>query len=92
MPKTTVSHRLDDELLTWATAYAKERGSTRSVLLEEALVSFRSLAEGGVPDLPEAGPLDERRSALPKIVRASKLAPADAVMSARQARLNRERS
>jgi hypothetical protein len=52
MAKTTVSHRLDDDLLAWANGYAKERGTSRSVLLEEGLRALRGLSEGGVPDIP----------------------------------------
>lgn len=53
MGKTLVSHRLDDELLAWATGYAKVRGSSRAVVIEEGLRHFRGLSAGGVPDLPE---------------------------------------
>jgi len=52
MGKTTVSHRLDDGLLEWANAYAKTRGTTRSILLEEGLRALQGLAKGGVPGLP----------------------------------------
>jgi predicted transcriptional regulator len=49
-----VSLRLDEELLEWADAYAKERGVSRTALLESALASFRVDAESGVPELREA--------------------------------------
>lgn len=52
MAKEAVSHRLDGELMAWATSYAKARGSTRSLVIEEALRSLRADAECGVPDLP----------------------------------------
>lgn len=53
MAKSTVSHRLDGELLARADVYAKTRGVTRSILIEEGLRTILDLAEGGVPDLPE---------------------------------------
>jgi hypothetical protein len=49
-----VSLRLDEELLEWADAYAKEREVSRTALLESALVSFREDCKAGVPELREA--------------------------------------
>jgi hypothetical protein len=50
--KVQVSHRLDEELLAWATEYGESRRTSRAVVIEEALRHFRGLSEGGVPDLP----------------------------------------
>lgn len=86
MPKTTVSHRIDDDLLAWAGAYAKTREVTRSTVLEEALRHLKGMAEGGVPDLPKPAPAPRLGG---KIVRASRLSGPSDVVAARQARLNR---
>jgi hypothetical protein len=45
-----VSLRLDEELLGWATAYAKERGVSRTGVVEAALRSYRGDRVDGVPD------------------------------------------
>lgn len=92
MAKVQVSHRLDEGLLEWATVYGESRGSSRAVVIEEALRSFRGLAEGGVPDLPAPAPIARPGVPGPRLVRASKLTPASGVMSERQARLNRRGS
>jgi hypothetical protein len=91
VPKVTVSHRVDEDLLAWAGQYAKKRGTTRSVLLEEALVAFRDLSRGGVPDLPSPSELDR---AVPKIkpapvMRARRLLEKSPEDLARQGRVNR---
>jgi hypothetical protein len=57
-----VSLRLDEELLEWADAYAKEREVSRTALLESALVSFREDCKAGVPELREAA---RRQSSVP---------------------------
>lgn len=49
--RTMVSLRLDPELVEWADGYAKQRGVTRTVLLETALEDFREDCKSGVPDL-----------------------------------------
>lgn len=49
-----VSLRLDEGLLEWADAYAKERGVSRSDLLSEGLRSFREDCLSGVPELRKA--------------------------------------
>lgn len=54
--KVQVSHRLDEELLSWATEYGESRGSSRAVVIEEALRHFQALSRGGVPDLPAEAP------------------------------------
>lgn len=53
MAKSTVSHRVDGELLKRVDALAKKRRSTRSVLIEEGLRLLLEVAGGGVPVLPE---------------------------------------
>jgi hypothetical protein len=50
--KVQVSHRLDSDLLAWATEYGEQRGKSRAVIIEEALKVFRDLCAGGVADLP----------------------------------------
>jgi hypothetical protein len=83
MAKVQVSHRLDESLLAWATEYGGGRGSSRAVVIEEALRAFRELAEGGVPNLPpEPGPKPAPKRK-PAVSRSS-------VMGERQARLAKE--
>jgi hypothetical protein len=48
-----VSLRVDEELLGWATGYARERGVSRTSVVEAALRSLRVDAAGGVPDLED---------------------------------------
>jgi hypothetical protein len=48
-----VSLRVDEELLGWATGYAKERKVSRTSVVEAALRSFREGAARGVPDLED---------------------------------------
>ena len=60
--RQVVSLRLDEELLGWATEYAKARGVPRTELLEAGLRSFRSDCEGGVPGLRE---MAARQSSVP---------------------------
>lgn len=50
--KVQLSHRLDEELASWATEYGVSRGTSRAIVIEEALRHFRELSKGGVPDLP----------------------------------------
>jgi hypothetical protein len=91
MGKTTVSHRLDDELLAWANEYARSRATTRSILLEEGLRHLRDLSRGGVPDLPvvdtPAVRLERAKRAAP-VKPARQLSRADGDALSRQARLN----
>lgn len=46
-----VSVRLDEGLVEWLDEYAKERSTTRTVLLENAIAGFREEARSGVPEL-----------------------------------------
>lgn len=54
MAKTTTSLRVDDDLLAWSKAYAKERKCSWAQVVEMALQALRGDAQGGVPDLPPA--------------------------------------
>jgi hypothetical protein len=49
-----VQMRLPPELIAWTDAYAAERLSTRTAIVEAALHGFRYDAETGVPDLRSA--------------------------------------
>lgn len=53
MARQVVSLRLDEELLGWATAYAAQRGVSRTELLETGLRSFRVDCDRGVPEFRE---------------------------------------
>lgn len=88
MAKSTVSHRLDGELLARADVYAKTRGVTRSILIEEGLRQLLDLAEGGVPDLPETE--REKPGPKPKVQAVREQVPAPNLLALRQARLNKE--
>jgi hypothetical protein len=57
--KVQVSHRLDEELLAWATEYGESRRSSRAVVIEEALRVFRDLCSTGVADLPDDAVAEE---------------------------------
>lgn len=82
--KVQVSHRLDEELLAWATEYGTSRGSSRAVVIEEALRHFQALSRGGVPDLPsEAVVLPA-----PKTKPAAKGVPS--ILGERHARLSKQ--
>lgn len=88
--KVQVSHRLDGELLSWATEYGEARGSSRAVVIEEALRHFRDLSSGGVPDLP----FEPKSAARVKPRPAVKPVPGvrrarEFVLNPRQERLNR---
>jgi hypothetical protein len=48
-----VSLRLDEGLLEWATGYARERGVSRTGVVEAALRGFREDCARGVPDLED---------------------------------------
>lgn len=48
-----LSVRVDDGLADWVDAYAKERGVSRQVLLENALQDFKDDAARGVPEFRE---------------------------------------
>jgi hypothetical protein len=85
MAKSTVSHRLDGVLLERADVYAKARGVTRSVLIEEGLRALLDLAEGGVPDLPAEAPPRKVVAVTPQGP-----VPVSSLMAGRQARLNKE--
>jgi hypothetical protein len=50
--KVQLSHRLDEGLAAWATEYGASRGTSRAVVIEEALRHFRELSRSGVPELP----------------------------------------
>jgi predicted transcriptional regulator len=50
MPKTLINARLDDDLVAWMDAYAKERGWTRTLVIGTALANLRADALGGVPE------------------------------------------
>jgi hypothetical protein len=93
--KQLVSHRLDSELLAWATSYAKSRGTSRGVVIESALVALRGDSERGVPDLPVADSPEVRReralaAAAGQVVPASGFLPGEyaKLMGERQRRLN----
>lgn len=54
--RVQVSHRLDSELLEWATRYAAqvstpEKRITRSAVIEGGVRHLRELAEGGVAEV-----------------------------------------
>lgn len=85
-----VSLRIDDELVAWAEAYAKQRGSSRSAVLEEALRSFRQDCEGGVPDLPapESLAVREARAKVNEVQRPATMETREELDRARQAALN----
>lgn len=51
MTSTMVSVRLEERLLEWTDSYAKERGVSRTELIEQALLEYRELAASGVPQL-----------------------------------------
>jgi hypothetical protein len=53
MAAKVVSLRLDEELLEWATDYARTRGVSRTDLLVEGLQSFREDCVAGVPEIRE---------------------------------------
>ena len=83
MAKVQVSHRLDEDLLQWATEYGESRSSSRAVVIEEALRHFQALSRGGVPDLPAAEPKPVPKwKPKPGVPRN--------LLAGRQARLNRE--
>lgn len=48
-----LSVRVDDDLAEWVDAYAKERGVSRQVLLENALRDFKDDCASGVPEFRE---------------------------------------
>lgn len=54
MAKTPVNLRLDARLLARIDAYAAERLSNRTAVVQAACLAFLGDAEGGVPDLPPA--------------------------------------
>jgi hypothetical protein len=51
MARQRVDLRLDPELVAWVDGYARERGVSRTDLLESALAEFRVDCERGVPEL-----------------------------------------
>jgi hypothetical protein len=63
MAKVRRDLRLDEELAAWVDAYAEERSSSRTEIVEVALRALRDLASGGVPDLA-AGDAPARRADL----------------------------
>lgn len=85
MPGKVVSLRLPEELLDWATAYAKERGVARSDLLVQGLQSFREDCEAGVPEI-RRDRVERAKAAAAGAVRPA--SEAEAWIAARQAKLN----
>lgn len=88
--KVQLSHRLDEELAAWAAEYGSSRGTSRAVVIEEALRHFRDLSKGGVPDLPVVDTpavRRERAASVPGVTSARQLLR-DGVAMDRQARLN----
>lgn len=82
--KRMTSCRLDVDLLEWAEGYGRERGVSRSAVLEGGLRALRGLAEGGVPELAVSVPVAAvKRPPVPPMLG---LVSADAL--AKQARLN----
>jgi predicted transcriptional regulator len=51
---TGISVRVPEPLLKWLDEYARERGTSRTALIETALAGFREDAERGVPELRRA--------------------------------------
>jgi hypothetical protein len=86
------SFRLRTDLLAWIESYAKERGSTQIAVLEAAIGSFKDMAGGGVPDLPEEEPAVVPARVMHQQPPQPDLAKAEqemrAAVWARQARLN----
>jgi hypothetical protein len=55
--------RLDESYIAWIDEYAKQRGWTRTQVVQTAVHHFHGLVEGGVPDLEEAsGPARPRQA------------------------------
>ena len=52
MAKKVASFRLETDVLDWVGSYSKTRGTSQAVVVEQALMHFRELSKGGVPDLP----------------------------------------
>jgi hypothetical protein len=97
--KVQVSHRLDSDLLAWATEYGEQRGKSRAVIIEEALKVFRDLCAGGVADLPDdaISPEQEAEETRQAALLAEETRRRRAVrpvvaspLAGRQARLNKE--
>jgi hypothetical protein len=76
----------DDELIGWAESYAKERGVSRSRLIEMALADYRESCRGGVPDV-EPGPAEVAK---PKPAPVKGQVAVPSLLAGRQARLAKE--
>jgi hypothetical protein len=68
MPSKLVSLRVDDVLWQAVGDYAKQRGSTKTAVMDAALRGFLKDAEGGVPELETARPV-ARRPVVPNYMR-----------------------
>jgi hypothetical protein len=75
LQRRRVDFRLDPELLDWADAYARERGSTRTEVVEAGLRSLREDSGRSVPDLepPKVRMGPKPVPAVPGVKRASDL-------------------
>lgn len=62
MSTRRVELRMKVELADWVDAYAKERGSTKTAVIEAAIGSFREDAARAVPDLERAASMTPRPS------------------------------
>lgn len=60
-----VSFRVDEDLWAWVEEYARQRGVSKTSVLEAGLRDLRAMSRGGVPDLPERERAAE--TPLPKI-------------------------
>lgn len=91
--KVQVGLKLPPELLGWATSYAESRGTSRQVVIEAAIRSFKRECETGVPDLDAVDTPEVRQQRAKKVDRTptveerARLDVLNAI-SARQQRLN----
>jgi hypothetical protein len=90
MAKQAVAVRLRPETLVRVDAHAKARGVSRQVVLESAVESWLVGAEGGVPELVAADPVELVQRRVPGVTTARALSrqPIDPDVVSRQARLN----
>jgi hypothetical protein len=88
--KVQVSHRLDEELLLWATEYGGSREKSRAVVIEEAIRVFRDLCSGGVADLPDdaVSAEEEERQARAAEMLAEESRARRSALAGRQAQVN----
>jgi hypothetical protein len=93
--KVQLSHRLDEGLAAWATEYGASRGTSRAVVIEEALRHFRELSRGGVPELPvvDTPEVRQERASAVGVAGAAAIARSEAKanMAARINRLNADK-